>query len=132
MRLGKGDPTMPNKKKRDDDGTLVYSSGPDGSRSFGPGGKVKEEAGGGAPVDLTSGDQSVRVSTDSRAGHGKVVTIVRGLVLTAASLEKLARELKMTCGSGGKVEGATIVIQGDHQARLEGILARMGYRLAGT
>jgi translation initiation factor 1 len=118
-------------RNRDDDGTLVYSSGPDGSRSFGPGGKVTEEAGGAAAADLAPGDQSVRVSTDSRAGHGKVVTIVRGLVLTAASLEKLASELKVACGSGGKVAGATIVIQGDHQTRLEGILARMGYRLAG-
>lgn len=119
------------KRKRDpDDGVLVYSSGPDGARSFGSGGKVTEEVGSAAVADLPPSEQSARIALDSRAGHGKTLTMVTGLVLTSGSLEKLAKQLKQACGTGGTVRGATIELQGDHRERLRLLLAERGFHVA--
>ena len=114
----------------DDDGTLVYSSGPDGSRSFGPGGKVADESGHPASRDLPPAEQKLRVVTDNKAAHGKTLTVVRGAQLTAASLEKLAKKLKQSCGTGGTVRGATIELQGDHVQRVRTLLEGMGYKVS--
>ena len=118
---------MPMKKRGSDDGTLVYSSGPDGSRSFGPGGKVKDELGIPASLDMPPANQKARVTLDTNAGRGKTLTLVSGLVLTAAGLEKLAKELKSSCGAGGTVRGARIEIQGDHRDRVIQLLKQRGY-----
>lgn len=118
------------KKRRDGDGAmLVYESGPDGTRSFGPGGKAVEEAGSAASADLPPGEQRLKVVSDTRAGHGRTVTVVTGLVLTAPSLDRLAKQLKQSCGTGGTVRGATIELQGDHRDRVVKLLADKGYKL---
>src|SRR5437762_892966 len=114
------------KKKRSEDGVLVYSSGPDGARSFGPGGKVKDEFGSAASLDMPPENQKPRVALDTRAGHGKTLTVVTGLVLTAATLDKLAKQLKQSCGTGGTVRGARIELQGDHRDRVVKLLADQG------
>lgn len=46
--------------------------------------------------------------------NGKFVTVISGLhTYGAERLEKIARELKTTCGAGGTVKNGTIEIQGD-------------------
>ncbi|MBI4860075.1 MAG: translation initiation factor [Candidatus Riflebacteria bacterium] len=120
---------MKKSRRGRDDGELVYSSGPDGARFHGPGGKVEEACGSEALRDLPPDQQQLRIQTDARLGHGKVVTLVRGLVLTRPSLERLAKELKRRLGAGGRLEGATVVVQGDHRDRVAEILGQMGYGL---
>lgn len=119
---------MTSKKRKDsDDGVLVYSSGPDGARSFGPGGKtVIDQSGSPSLVDVPPAEQTLQVKTETRQ-HAKVVTVVRGLSLTRASLERLARKLKQRCGAGGTVEGATIILQGNHEATVTSILTELGF-----
>jgi translation initiation factor 1 len=56
------------------------------------------------------------------------VTVVTGLPLGDAELEKLARELKKKCGSGGTVREGVIEIQGEHRDRLVEELHRLGYK----
>jgi translation initiation factor 1 len=119
------------KKKRDGDGAvLVYESGPEGARSFGPGGKAVDEAGSAASADLPPAEQRLKVVADTRAGHGRIVTVVTGLVLTAPSLDKLAKQLKQSCGTGGTVKGATVELQGDHRERVVKMLVEKGYRVS--
>lgn len=118
------------KKKQKDDGVLVYSSGPDGARSFGPGGKVVEKAGSAASIDIPPSQHKLRIALDTKAGHGKTLTVVSGLILTAPSLDKLAKKLKQSCGTGGTVRGATIELQGDHRDRISKLLTDLGYGLA--
>lgn len=73
------------------------------------------------------GDGVVRVGRQTKGRKGKGVTVVTGLPLAAAELEKLARELKKKCGSGGTVRDGVIEIQGEHRDTLVEELGRRGY-----
>ena len=74
-----------------------------------------------------AGDGTVRVGRETKGRKGKGVTVVTGLPLGHTDLEKLARELKKKCGSGGTVRDGTIEIQGEHRDTLVEELSRRGY-----
>jgi len=69
----------------------------------------------------------VRVMREIKGRKGKGVTVVRGLDLARAELERLAKELKRACGSGGTVKDGAIEIQGDHRDRVVEELQRRGH-----
>lgn len=48
--------------------------------------------------------------------------------LPAAELPSLGKLLKAKCGSGGKVRGAELELQGDHTAKLVQLLQEMGFK----
>ena len=73
------------------------------------------------------GDGTVRVGRQTKGRKGKGVTVVTGLPLGQAELEKLARELKKKCGSGGTARDGVIEIQGEHRDALVEELVRRGY-----
>ncbi len=62
----------------------------------------------------TGSSGPVRVFRERRTGDKWVVRI-EGLDLDPTSASKLARRLKKRLGTGGKVEGSTIQIQGDRR-----------------
>jgi translation initiation factor 1 len=67
-----------------------------------------------------------------RAGRrGKTVTVVEGLPRNAAFLKSLAGDLKRACGSGGTVVEDRVEIQGDHVAKIRGLLASRGWTVKG-
>lgn len=78
-------------------------------------------------ADVSPGDGVVRVGRQTKGRKGKGVTVVTGVPVAAAELEKLARELKKKCGSGGTVRDGVIEIQGEHRDALVEELGRRGY-----
>ena len=76
-----------------------------------------------------AGDGNVRVGRQTKGRKGKGVTVVSGLPLAGPELDKLARELKKRCGSGGTVRDGTIEIQGEHRDALVEELTRRGFRV---
>ncbi|MEN6575610.1 MAG: translation initiation factor Sui1 [Phycisphaerales bacterium] len=76
---------------------------------------------------IPQGDGIVRVSRETKGRKGKGVTLVTGVLLDEAGLQRLATELKRRCGAGGTVKGAVIEIQGDHRDLLAAELAKRGY-----
>ncbi len=80
----------------------------------------------GAPVAPT-GDGVVRVSRETKGRGGKAVTVVKGVLLDAAALAELGRQLKAACGSGGTVKDGLIEVQGDHCDRVVQLLKAQGY-----
>jgi translation initiation factor 1 len=66
-----------------------------------------------------------------RKGHGgKTVTVIEGLALGSAALERVARELRKTLGCGSWVDGLRIVLQGDRARGAEAWLrARSATRI---
>lgn len=74
-------------------------------------------------------DGIVRISRETKGRGGKAVTLVRGLALDAAALDKLGRQLKAACGSGGTVKDGVVEVQGDHCDKLMALLQAQGYRV---
>lgn len=72
--------------------------------------------------------QTARLAVERR-GKGKVVTVVRGLAAADNDLPSLLKQIKNTCGTGGKVDGDELEIQGDQLERLREILKQIGYRV---
>ena len=73
----------------------------------------------------TSGKVRVRHETAGRKNKG--VTIIYGLPLSQEQLEKLAKNLKSTFGTGGAIKDYTIELQGDQRAKVAVELRRLGY-----
>jgi translation initiation factor 1 len=67
------------------------------------------------------------VGRQTKGRKGKGVTVVTGLPLGQSEIEKLARDLKKKCGSGGTVRDGTIEIQGEHRDALVQELGRLGF-----
>jgi translation initiation factor 1 len=76
-----------------------------------------------------AGDGIVRVQRESKGRGGKTVTVILGVPLDDAAMQKLAGELKRRCGTGGTVKEGNIEIQGDHRDLLVTELEKRGYRV---
>lgn len=64
-----------------------------------------------------------------RKGHGgKEVTVIDQLGLNERDLERWMKQFKSSLGCGGSVDGATIILQGDHRERLKVLLADRGVK----
>ena len=72
----------------------------------------------------------VRMERTGRGG--KEVTVIEHLDLTSSDREKWLKALKASLGCGGVVEGANIVLQGDHRKRLPAILSERGVKRVTT
>jgi translation initiation factor 1 len=77
-----------------------------------------------------------------KRGSGKVVTVIDGLPGNREFLDTLARDLKKSCGTGGRVgsdprrgsdpsstgaQSAFIELQGDHRERLRELFGKKGW-----
>lgn len=74
-------------------------------------------------------DGIVRISRETKGRGGKAVTVVRGLALDADSLEKMAKQLKAACGSGGTVKDGVVEVQGDHCDKVVALLLARGLKV---
>ena len=72
-------------------------------------------------------DGVVRVSRETKGRGGKAVTVVRGLALEPAVLDKLAKQLKAACGSGGTAKDGVVEVQGDHCDKVMALLKAQGH-----
>jgi translation initiation factor 1 len=73
--------------------------------------------------------QTAYLHRESGGRGGKVVSVVKNLVLTDDDLKSLAKKLKQECGSGGTVKDGLIEIQGEHRQRMADVLQRLGYKV---
>ena len=76
---------------------------------------------------LPTGDGVVRVSRETKGRGGKAVTVVKGVLVDAAGLAELGKQLKNACGSGGTVKDGVIEVQGDHCDRVVELLKAQGH-----
>lgn len=81
-----------------------------------------------APTSSVS-DGIVRISRATKGRGGKAVTVIRGLAMDSASLEKMAKQLKVACGSGGTAKDGVVEVQGDHCDKVQTLLADQGLKV---
>jgi translation initiation factor 1 len=81
------------------------------------------------PQKLSSAkkDDIVRVGRETKGRKGAGVTVITGIPLHPEGLEKLAKQFKQQCGTGGTVKNGVIEIQGDHRDPLVTELQKLGY-----
>ena len=73
--------------------------------------------------------QTISIQREKKGRGGKQVTVLRDFKLSTKALEKLGKQLKKACGSGGTVKGGGIIeIQGDHRDKLAELLLKQGYK----
>ena len=73
--------------------------------------------------------QTAYLHRESGGRGGKVVSVVKNLILTEDDLKALAKKLKQECGTGGTVKDGVIEIQGEHRQRMAEVLTKLGYKV---
>ena len=73
-------------------------------------------------------DSNGHIGALEKRKRGKVVTVVSDLAAAENDLSALLTQLKNECGAGGTVKGDSIEIQGDQLAKVDSVLANIGYR----
>lgn len=107
-------------KKKSASNGIVYSTDPNYSYSEEP--QQEQDT-------LAPAEQRLRVKLDTKQRAGKTVTVVEGFVGTEADLEKLGKELKTKCGTGGSVKDGLVLIQGDYRDKVLQWLKGWGYNV---
>ena len=108
-------------KKKSSTNGIVYSTDP----SFKP---IEDNEG--TEETLPPAKQPLRMRLESKHRGGKTVSVVYGFIGSDEDLEKLGKELKTYCGTGGSVKDREIIIQGDHRPKILQWLKKNGYAAA--
>ena len=89
----------------------------------------KKENNSGIVKSVPAQQQTVYLHRQSGGRGGKVVTIVKNLVLSESDMKSLAKKLKNECGTGGTVKDGIIEIQGEHRQKIADVLQKLGYKV---
>ena len=106
------------KKFKPDKGGFVFSTDP--NFRF-------EEEDQPAKETLPAAQQNLRVKLETKHRAGKTVTLVDGFTGSDEDAEKLGKQLKNFCGTGGSVKDGEIIVQGDQRDRVLQFLLKNGY-----
>jgi len=73
--------------------------------------------------------QTAYLHRESGGRGGKIVSVVKKLVLSDEDMKSLAKKLKQECGTGGTVKDGMIEIQGEHRQKMADVLQKLGYKV---
>ena len=104
-------------KNKPDTQGFVYSTDP--NFSFQPADETVET--------LVPAQQKLRIRLETKHRAGKAVTLITGFIGKEEDLEKLGKQLKNFCGTGGSAKDAEIIIQGDQRLKVLPWLVKNGY-----
>lgn len=109
---------MMSKKNSADKAGFVYSTNPDFQFNREEDSQIET---------LAPADQRLWIELDKKQRGGKTVTLVTGFIGTEEDLEKLSKQLKNFCGTGGSAKDGEAIIQGDQRDKVLTWLLKNGY-----
>jgi len=77
---------------------------------------------------LKPAEQRLKIRLNTKLRAGKAVTLIEGFTGTMEDLEKLSKELKNFCGTGGSAKDNEIIIQGDQRDKVLQWLLKNNYK----
>ncbi len=105
-------------KQKPDKSGFIFSTNPD----------FKFEAEEANADALTPQQQDLRIWLEKNHRGGKTASVIKNYKGSAEEMEKLCRELKTKCGTGGSVKDGEIIIQGDQRTKIAELLTKAGYK----
>lgn len=106
------------KKNKADSHGFVYSTDPNFKYEF-------EDAE--ALQTLPAAEQRLIVKMETKHRAGKMVTLVLGFKGKEEDAERLGKQLKNFCGTGGSCKDGEIIVQGDQRDKVVQFLLKNGY-----
>jgi translation initiation factor 1 len=106
-------------KKKSFEGNIVFSTNPDAVK------EVSETE----PETLSPNKQKLIIRTDSKHRAGKLVTLIEGFKGKQEDQEKLIKNLKNFCGTGGSAKDGEMLVQGDQRDKIMQWLLKNGYKM---
>ncbi|MBX2930517.1 MAG: translation initiation factor [Chitinophagaceae bacterium] len=76
---------------------------------------------------LPNQQQKLRIWLDTKQRAGKTVTLISGFIGSENDIEKLTKQLKNFCGTGGSTKNNEMIIQGDQREKILQWLLKNGY-----
>ena len=107
------------KKHKPDARGYIFSTDP--NFSFQQENEVERET-------LPPTQQKLKIRLDTKHRAGKAVTLIEGFIGTDEDLQKLGKDLKNFCGTGGSAKNNEIIIQGDQREKILQWLLKNGYK----
>ena len=104
--------------KQKNSGGFVYSTNPD----------FQFEQNDAPNETLAPAAQKLRIQLETKHRGGKTASVVLGFVGKDEDLEKIAKQLKNICGTGGSVKDGEIIIQGDHRDKIIQWFLKNGFK----
>ena len=104
--------------KQKNNGGFVYSTNPD----------FQFEQNDAPNETLAPAAQKLRIQLETKHRGGKTASVVLGFVGKDEDLEKIAKQLKNICGTGGSVKDGEIIIQGDHRDKIIQWFLKNGFK----
>ncbi len=83
--------------------------------------------------EIKPSEIDLRIWLEINKRGGKTVSLIKDLPHNPKYFQKLAKDLKKTCGSGGSYKNDTIEVQGDCREKMKAYLEKLGFsvKLAG-
>jgi translation initiation factor 1 len=71
----------------------------------------------------------LKIQLEKNKRGGKTVSVIMPLPYNPQYFQKLTKDLKKLCGTGGAYKESSIEIQGDHREKLKAHLEKMGFKV---
>ena len=80
-------------------------------------------------VEIIPSDIDLKIQLEKNKRGGKTVSVIMPLPYNPEYFQKLLKDLKKLCGTGGSFKETTIEIQGDHREKIKQHLEKIGFKV---